>query len=201
MSAANVLSLASSQREVLGAGNVKGSMLRAHLDWVRHHASREDTIELFESLSPEVRQRAGSILAATWYPFSMLIEIDRAILRLFGGGEAAFLEQLGAYSAEMNLRGVYRSFRRADVHDFFTRTAVLHRQFQDFGIARYRELDDAYGMMTHSGYTSYSPLYCASAIGFYRAAVRLHGGADVVVHESRCQCAGAPACVFDIAWR
>jgi hypothetical protein len=187
--------------EHLAGGRVKGSMIRAHLDWVRDHAAREETIELFESLPPGVRQQVSTVLAASWYGFATLIAVDRTILALFGRDDIRFLEQLGAYSARMNLAGVYRLFRRDDLHDFFRRAAVLHRQFQDFGTAEYVELAPSAGVMHHRDYPSFSPLYCASAIGFYRECVALHGGKEIEVMETECQCAGAAACTFAMAWR
>src|SRR5882724_6039324 len=86
------------QGEYLAGGRVKGSMIRAHLDWVRDHAAREETIELFESLPPGVRQQVSTVLAASWYDFATLIAVDRTILTFFGHDDVRFLEQLGAYS-------------------------------------------------------------------------------------------------------
>ena len=187
--------------ERLAGGRVKGSMIRAHLDWVRDHASRDEIIELFETLPAEVRQQAATVLAASWYDFATLIAVDRTVLALFGGSDERFLEQLGGYSAQKNLAGVYRFYQRDDVHDFFSRAALLHRQFQDFGTSEYIELSPTSGCMHQRDYVSFSPLYCASAIGFYRECVVLHGGIEVEVTEAQCQCAGDAACTFVVTWR
>src|SRR5260221_8073226 len=93
--------------ERLAGGRVKGSMIRAHLDWVRDHASRDEIIELFETLPAEVRREVATVLAASWYDFATLIAVDRTILSLFGGNDERVLEQLGAYSAQKNLSGAY----------------------------------------------------------------------------------------------
>lgn len=176
-------------------------MIRAHLDWVRDHASRDEIIELFETLPADVRQQAATVLASSWYDFALLIAVDRTILSLFGGNDERFLEQLGAYSAQKNLSGTYRSLHRDDLHELFSRAALLHRQFQDFGTAEYIEISPRSGCMRHHDYVSYSPLYCASAVGFYRGCIVLHGGKDVEVTETQCQCAGDAACTFVIAWQ
>jgi hypothetical protein len=191
--------LASGER--LGGGRVKGSMIRAHLDWVCDFASREGTIELFAAMPADVRQQVSTVLASAWYDFETLIAVDRTILAVFGGQDIGFLEQLGAYSARRNLSGVYRSFRRDGVHDFFRHAATLHSQFQDFGTAQYAVVTAGAGTMRHAGYPCFSPLYCASALGFYRECVVLHGGNDIDVIETGCQCEGAAACVFSIRWR
>lgn len=190
----------SARNERQAGGHVKGSMLRAHLDWVRDHTSREETIEFYAALPDGVRRQVSTVLAASWYEFTTLIEIDRAILTLFGNGDPRFLERLGAFSAEVNLAGVYRFFRRDGVHDFFRRSALLHDQFQDFGTAEYAEESGTSGTMRHREYPSFSPLFCASAIGYYRECVQLHGGRTVEVAETECQCAGDEACTFEIRW-
>jgi len=171
-------------------------MVRAHVDWVRDHRDRTEIIEFFEAIAPRMR----TVLSATWYPFEDVIELDRVIMDRFGHGDPQFLQELGAYSARQNLNGVYRSFRRDDVHEFFRRSAVLHHQFQDFGNARYAETGATEGRMIHSEYASWSPLYCASAIGFYHECIRLHGGMNVAVWESQCLCRGDATCTFELVW-
>jgi hypothetical protein len=182
--------------ERFAGGQVKGSMLRAHIDWVRDHRDRDSVIAFFEGVPPSMR----NVLAASWYPFEDAIKLDRIMMDQFGDGDLAFLEELGAYSTRLNLSGVYRSFQRMGVHEFFRRSAVLHAQFQDFGTARYEELGANEGRMIHAGYPSYSPLYCSSAIGYYRECIRLHGGTDVDVWESHCHCRGGETCTFEMLW-
>jgi hypothetical protein len=177
-------------------GRVRGTMVRAHVDWVRDHRDRIEVIEFFEAIPHPMR----TVMAASWYSFADMIALDRVIVNRFGHGDLAFLQELGAYSARQNLAGVDRFFQRSGVHEFFRRAALMHSQLQDFGTARYEELGAAAGRMILGRYTSYSPLYCASAIGFYRQCIRLHGGTSVEVYETDCQCRGDDACVFTLAW-
>jgi len=182
--------------EHFAGGRVKGSMVQAHIDWVRTHRDRGEVIAFFESIPPAMRSVAPSM----WVPFQQMIELDRIAVSEFGKGDIAFMQELGAYSARQNLTGVFRLFQRADVHGFFRRSAQLHNRFHDFGSAAYEELSANEGQLIHRGYLSYSPLYCASAIGFYHECIRLHGGTNVAVWESTCQCRGDETCTFELLW-
>jgi hypothetical protein len=194
--AARHLDSLSELTECFAGGRVKGSMVRAHIDWVRDHRQRDEVIEFFEAVPLAMR----NVLVASWYSFDDAMKLDRIIVDRFGDGDLRFLQQLGAYSARLNLTGVYRFFQRAGVHEFFRNSARLHSQFQDFGTAAYHELSSCEGQMVHEGYTSYSPLYCASALGFYRTCIELHGGKEIDVWESHCQCRGEASCTFEMLW-
>jgi hypothetical protein len=141
------------------------------------------------------------LLPVNWFPFADLIEVDRAIVNVFGGADPAVLREVGAYSARSNLTGVFKAFRANSIHDFFDNGARLHKKFQDFGEAAYVMTSRTSGEMIHSGYRSYSPLFCQSALGYYRESLVLHGAASPQVDETTCQCRGDRSCTFALRWR
>ena len=155
-------------------------MVRAHVDWVRDHRDRNEIIEFYESIRPSMR----TLLSAPSVPFEHFIELDRIIIDRFGHGDPHFLQELGAYSAQQ----------------FFRRSAALHDQLQDFATASYRQVSATEAQLIRAGSPSFSPLYCASAIGFYHECIRLHGGKNVAVWESQCQCRGDETCTFELVW-
>lgn len=190
------------RRELLAGGRVKGSMMAAHIRWVLDKRA-PDEIEKFWSalpaaVDPSVR---GMILPVQWYDMADLMAVDKTIVNLFGGGRSEILREIGAYSAETNLKGVYKVFKRRNVHDFLRNAANLHRNFQDFGTVMFEQTGATSAKMIHSGYTCYSPLFCESALGYYSEAVALHGVDDPSVVETFCQCRGEETCTFVIRWR
>jgi hypothetical protein len=194
MSAINV----GAEREHLQGGKVRGGMLAAHLRWVTEHHQKEMP-KFWDALPDEVRDAVGGmILPVNWYDFSHLVAVDRTIEKIWGG--AATLRELGAYSARLNLTGVYKVFTRASIHEFFENSAKLHPRFQDFGTAQYERTGPTSGRMAMREYVSYSPVFCRSAIGFYEEAVTIHGGKAAKVTESECRCRGDESCVFEIRW-
>lgn len=189
-------------REVLAGGMIKGGMMAAHVTWATRDRLPDYVARFWGAVPPNVADKVrGLILPIKWYEFADLIAIDRAIVKVYGGGDIAILRDIGAMSASLNLSGVYKVYQRDSIHDFLTNSAKLHSKFQDFGEAAYRRTGDCSGQMSLSKYISYSPLYCESAIGFYRQALEIHSARDVSVAEIRCQCLDSESCTYEISWR
>jgi hypothetical protein len=186
--------------EVLTGGRVKGGIVKSHLQWVRDYQGEEAVLQLLRALPDDAGAEVDSALASTWCNFETVMLLDRAIEERFGGGRSLFLRELGRYSAHLNLSSTYRLYKSSDLHEFFRRSALLHRQFQDFGTARYKQLADKVGAMIHSDYACFSPVYCQSAIGYYEQAIVLHGAKPQLVIETSCQCAGDASCTFELDW-
>lgn len=175
--------------------------MAAHIRWVSDNRPNELT-RFWNALEPVTREKLrGVILPINWYDFADLIAVDRAIANVFGGGETSVLRDLGAWSARFNLKGVYKNFTRTSVHGFLAEGARIHATYMDFGQAIYTQTSATAGRMIHTGYTSFSPLYCESAIGYYREAVAMHGVSGASIIESTCQCCGDDSCTFVIRWR
>lgn len=188
--------------EKLGAhAAVKGTLADAHLAWAesRHPGARAR----LEALLPGdcvgfVRTR---LLATDWVSFRCLVAIDRGIAALVGGDPARVFWELGHHSALTNLGGVYKSFVAEEPHRFFQQMSLLHGRFQNFGSSAYVKTGDRSGRIRIVGYEEYSPVFCASGLGYYEGALKMmHVPGRPSVAEVECQCAGDTACVYDLAW-
>lgn len=183
-------------------GCVRGSMVRSHIDWVRHHRDREETIEFYEALQPEVRYACTRLGPSAWCPASVLVDIDRVVVDQFGNGDASFLENLGAYFAQIALDDIQVVRVAFEIHDRLRKIITILGQFEDFGtVALYTPTGLSAGTITRSSAIEFSPLLCASSIGYYRECIRLYGGAGINVVEKFCQSRGDSACGFEVAWK
>lgn len=178
---------------------MKGVMVRAHMDWVREYHGEEALGRVLRDLAPPVRHELDCAVATTWCSFASLIALDAALQERYGRGRD-LMRELGRYSAHRNLSTTYRLFRRNDVHEFFRRSSLLHSQFQDFGRIECHRLGTTACELRHVSARCFSPLYCASAVGYYEQVVLMHDGTNVTVEEVLCQCAGDEACVFRVRW-
>jgi len=63
---------------------ISGSIIRAHIDWVVGHASRDEIIEFFEMLPPDVRSTISHMRASASYDETTLCAVERTIDAMFG---------------------------------------------------------------------------------------------------------------------
>ncbi len=181
---------------------VKGNMIAAHLNWVREQLNRKDPraadlTPFWEVLPPlNAEHLKTGVLAGDWYSFSDMVEVDRAIVTMFGKGDLAILETLGEYSADRN---VPVSSLVGDAHRYFHLHARMHTRFQNYGVSEYHPQFGG-GSMTFTGYTAYSPIFCRSGIGFFRRVLQRFGYDSVAVRETVCTCDGGGRCVFEMTW-
>lgn len=186
--------------ESIGGGHVKGAMVRAHQEWVKAHQGDAVLEKVFELLPAEASRGLRRVVATSWIPFRDAVAFDRAVAKVVGGREEQLYRELGRYSANQNLTGVYRIFKREDIHDFFRRSAALHAQFQDFGSQIYEATSDTSATIRFPA-EHYSSTHCSSAIGYYEEVIRIHGGTSPSVEETQCLCRGDRECVFELRWQ
>lgn len=182
--------------EVLTGGRVHASIAGAHMQWVRDYHGDDAVKELFWRLDADVLRELTT--NSDWISFEALIALERSIEQRYGRGRRGFFRELGRYSAYVNLNGVL--VRGATVHDFFHRSAFLNARFQDFGRVAYEELDLTRGRMLHLDARCVSPVWCASAIGYYEQALVMQDAIPTRVEEVACRCNGDAHCTFELAW-
>lgn len=182
--------------EVLQGGNVRGWMLRAHLLWVLDYGSSSDEQAL-------VWPRLEGFEPDGWYSFASLVNLDRAIAARFAPhcGETAVLEDLGRFSARVNLSMRFAQWDEDDHHRFFEETTTFHSELQDFGRAHYARAGLNRGLMTIADACCFSRIHCVTATGWYEQCLLLHGAIRAVVVEECCRCFGAAQCVYSLRWR
>jgi uncharacterized protein (TIGR02265 family) len=188
-------------REALVGGRVKGAMVRAHLQFVRDRLGEAVLARTIAALAPAVAAEIDGILVSSWCKFENLVTLDLTIARVAGRDPRDLMRELGRYSAQINLSTLYRAFHRDDIHEFFSRSATLHRQFQDFGTCVYEQLGPTSGRISIRDSACYSPTYCASEVGYLEQVIATHGGTAASVTESACQCSNDDHCTFELRWR
>ena len=151
-------------------------------------------------LTPRTRSYARTPLASAWCEFESLIELDRAIHDELKGRYPNVLALIGAASAELGISRIYKALDSKELVQFLETNAQFHDQYQKFGTVHF-EKTPAGARMTYASYPCYSPVFCASAIGYFTESILRHGGTDPRVSETKCQCHGDRTCTFEMTWR
>jgi|SRR5215212_2764371 len=182
------------------AAKVKGVMFGGRKQFLLDTIGEERFQRLLEKLTPRTRGYVKTPLASAWCEFESLIELDRAILEELKATHPNVLALIGAASAELGIGRVYRSLDSEELEKFLENNALFHNQYQKFGAVKFEKTPKG-ARMIYSNYPCYSPIYCASAIGYFFESILRHGGTNPTVVETKCQCHGDKTCTFEMTWR
>jgi len=186
-------------REHLTDDSVSGVMFGARKEVITQLFGDRSFYSIIAKLTPTTLKLALSPSAEGWYPFSSLIEYDRATHETLAAQCPYVLELLGAASAELGMTRVYRQLNREKLAEFLDQVAPFHSHFQKFGRA---EVEQRHGNahVRYLDYPCYSPIFCASGIGYFLEAVMRHGGRDADVQHPLCLTRGDDVCDFELRW-
>ncbi len=179
---------------------LKGAMFGARKQFVIDEAGQSGLQQIAAGLSQPTSGYLLTPLASNWYPFGSLIEIDRAIHKTLNAKTPNVLVLLGAASAELGIGKLYRALDSDELLSFLNSSALFHNQYVKFGTVDFEKTPHG-GRMTYSKYPCYSPIFCASAIGYFLEAMLRHGARDPRIEETSCQCRGGSSCTFELTWR
>ena len=179
---------------------VKGVMFGGRRQFLLDTLGAEGFTAFLEKLTPRTRGYTRTPLASSWCEFESLIELDRAIHNELKAKYPNVLALIGAASAELGIGRIYRSLDSEELVQFLENNAQFHDQYQKFGTVRF-EKTPAGGRMIYANYPVHSPIFCASAIGYFQESILRHGGTDPAVTETKCQCHGDKTCTFEMTWR
>lgn len=179
---------------------VKGVMFGGRRQFLLDTLGPEGFNAFLEKLTPRTKSYTRTPLASSWCEFESLIELDRAIYNELKAKHPNVLALIGAASAELGIGRIYRSLDSEELVQFLENNAQFHDQYQKFGTVRFERTPGG-GRMIYANYPVHSPVYCASAVGFFMESILRHGGTDPKVAETRCQCHGDKTCTFEMTWR
>jgi predicted hydrocarbon binding protein len=182
------------------AARVKGVMFGGRKQFLLDTLGEEGFNALLAKLTPRTRGYVKTPLASSWCEFESLIELDRAIHNELKAKYPNVLALIGAASAELGIGRIYKSLDSESLTQFLETNAMFHDQYQKFGSVQFEKTPSG-AKMVYSNYPVHSPVFCASAIGYFMESILAHGGTDPAVVETKCQCHGEKTCTFEMKWR
>ena len=125
---------------------ITGHVIRSRYTYVRKRGD-EAYQKVLASLQGEARTlMEEGPLETNWYPYDVYIELSTVIDRVLGDGDLRLVYEMGAFSCENNLTGIYRVFFRfGNINFLINRAAKAWHSQYDFGVMTvHRDPEDKY---------------------------------------------------------
>jgi hypothetical protein len=114
---------------------VTGHVIRSRYMYVRKQGE-----QAFQKVLGQLGPEASAVfergpLETAWYPYDVYLELSTTIDRVLGRGDLQLVFEMGAYSCEYNLTGIYRMFFKfGNINFLIERAAKAWRSQYDFGV-------------------------------------------------------------------
>lgn len=128
---------------------VTGHVIRSRYMYVRKQGE-EAFARVLAALEPEGRKvMEEGPLETVWYPYDVYLDISTTIDRVLGEGDLQLVYEMGSFSCEHNLTGIYRVFFRFGNINFLINQAAKawHSQY-DFGVMKVHRDPDTKNLVT-----------------------------------------------------
>jgi hypothetical protein len=190
------------EREPYQDCQIQGSLIKSRLVYIHIHHGAAALKKVLSTLPQTIKEKVTPpIYIGEWYPLIALVELDRAIAEVLESQNPKVYEDLGRFSANLNLNCTYEPLVHKDIHEFLQLTTVLHKSYQTFGQAQYIRLDER-GALLQVLYNYPPPEnFCQSGLGYFRRAIELCGGQQVSARITACQRQNDSFCEFRLEWR
>lgn len=180
---------------------IKGAVLKSRMAFVKERFGEAGVQQVRASLPAEDQRVLSAILTVRWYPFEIGKRLDDAIVAVCGNGDPAFFKQLGAASADKNLRTLHKSFLSpGNPHAFLGKARTIYALYYETGHREYERTGDHSGLLTTYDADTFSTHDCQTVIGWYERALQMCGATGVRIVEVECRATGGAFCQYQVSW-
>ena len=181
---------------------IKGSILESRLQFVKERFGEQAVERVISALSDSDQATLRKPLnSAGWYHFQTCQNLDDAIVRVIGKGDARLFEAMGAASAQLNLSGTQKFYLDlGNPQGFMLRAPLIYHVYYDKGWRDYRATGPNAGVMSTYEAETYSTTDCMTVMGWYKQALRMCGATDVEIIEETCRARGGDYCRYLLSW-
>ena len=183
---------------------VQAASIRSREAFVRERFGPEGVRRFREGASRELtRILDGQSSGGGWAPFARQIEATELIDRLFGAGDLALANELGA-SVATHDAGVWKSlFMRAVPPALMARIipSLWSHYYRHGGALRMQITGASALTIREEGFPAPHRAHCLAMIGWARATLEQGPRTDVRVTEHCCRMRGEEVCEFHVTWR
>lgn len=182
---------------------VKGTALKASLAFLEAKLGREKARSVVRKLPDLDRQILESaILQSNWYEFSLLTKLmDAAAPEMILDTPRSLAWEMGRFSADQGLRGLYRIFLHvADPHFVIRKSSQLFATYYDSGEMTAERVENREAVLCLRKFNEPSKAFCDRLCGFMEKTMELSGCDNVSLTHPKCMARGDSHCEFLATW-
>jgi hypothetical protein len=183
---------------------VKGTALAVVTDFIRGKFGPEGLERWLGALAPEAaRAYREGIQINHWYPLRELyLEPTAVMCQLFFGGDPGAAREIGRFSADFALKGVYKAFvKMTSVNFFIKRASLLMTTYYQPSRMELASLGNNRAVLHLTEFPEPHPLIEARIAGWVERALEIHGCREVKVDIVRSLTTGAPLTELVLTWK
>jgi hypothetical protein len=182
---------------------VKGSAPASSIRFITERFGSDAVRRVAAELPAEERAAVeAGLLASTWYPFSLLLNLSRAIEKHFGRDVPRIQHEMGRASADYALTIVYKLFFRIASPQFIlSRAASLFRNYYTTGELRVVVAETGHAVLELGGFEEPPREMCPRLGGFYERTIELAGGKGFRMVHEQCMNRGDAVCRTEAWWQ
>jgi hypothetical protein len=184
--------------------NTKGTAVRAIKEYVvREFGTRGYEQWLLRIPDPSKAIFKGAVLASGWYPArDGVIEPLRAMCELFYRGDADGARQQGRFSADQDLRGVYKAFVKVASPQFLMRNvAAIWGSYYTDTKATATKLAEKTVRLEINNIDPDNPYNQHAIIGWAERALEICGCREITITADNKPAGGRANYRFEISWK
>jgi len=183
--------------------HIKGTAIKARVDYLRARFGEEGLARVMEALRPEHRSHLrDDIIISSWYPFSLSEDIMACAEQILGKDDGSLCREVGVASCRYGFETVYKEFGTASDpgRAIATFSGVLWKNYWDTGHLEARSSEPGHTEIEICDFSVPHPTLCHVLLGFFETAMKIWGASHVLVAHPTCHGKGAPTCVFTLSW-
>ncbi len=181
---------------------VKGTVIGSTLAFLNDKLGKEETVRLIEGLAVEhAALLKGPVLLGNWYPLDLLIGLIIAAEGKVAVPSKSLAWELGRYSADTGLKGIYKIFfKMADVGFIIKRAPQVFANYYDSGKMQVLDSEPHKAILRIAEFDQPSAVLCDRILGWMERTVEMTGGKGVVMTHPSCAARGDAFCEYRGEW-
>jgi len=183
--------------------NVKASAILARIDFIKRKFGEEGYQEVLQGMLPTHRTHLeGLVLPQAWLPVSVMVDLIKTTESKFGNGGTTLCEEMARYSADANLKTLYRLFFRITSASYVLGKAkALWRLHYDSGSLELEERTATDFSLSIVDFDQPDCAHCNSVFAWAKRSIEMSGGRDVQRSVRECRQKAGAACRCQLTFR